>query len=68
MPTSNMQNFGGPGTAGSSPSQGGSSESSDENGGSPLDGGSGFYGNSAPPSMHNNNMQMNSLWPGHTQQ
>ncbi|KAG4134775.1 hypothetical protein ERO13_D08G177700v2 [Gossypium hirsutum] len=72
MPTSNMQNFGGPGTAGSSPSQGGSSESSDENGGSPLNGGSGFYSNSAPPSMHNNNMQMNSqmnsLWPGHTQQ
>ncbi|MBA0709664.1 hypothetical protein Golax_024688 [Gossypium laxum] len=71
MPTSNMQNFGGPGTAGSSPSQGGSSESSDENGGSPLNGGSGFYSNSAP-SMHNNNMQMNSqmnsLWPGHTQQ
>ncbi|KAA3469227.1 AT-hook motif nuclear-localized protein 13-like [Gossypium australe] len=71
MPTSNMQNFGGPGTAGSSPSQGGSSESSDENGGSPLNGGSGFYSNSAPPSMHNNNMQMNSqmnsLWPGHTQ-
>ncbi|TYH59106.1 hypothetical protein ES332_D08G201000v1 [Gossypium tomentosum] len=72
MPTSNMQNFGGPGTAGSSPSQGGSSESSDENGGSPLNGGSGFFSNSAPPSMHNNNMQMNSqmnsLWPGHTQQ
>ncbi|MBA0611350.1 hypothetical protein Godav_012045 [Gossypium davidsonii] len=72
MPTSNMQNFGGPGTTGSSPSQGGSSESSDENGGSPLNGGSGFYSNSAPPSMHNNNMQMNSqmnsLWPGHTQQ
>ncbi|KAB2070624.1 hypothetical protein ERO13_A08G157200v2 [Gossypium hirsutum] len=72
MPTSNMQNLGGPGTAGSSPSQGGSSESSDENGGSPLNGGAGFYSNSAPPSMHNNNVQMNSqmnsLWPGHTQQ
>ncbi|PPE02649.1 hypothetical protein GOBAR_DD00348 [Gossypium barbadense] len=50
MPTSNMQNFGGPGTAGSSPSQGGSSESSDENGGSPLNGGSGFYTQLIQPS------------------
>ncbi|KAK8494548.1 hypothetical protein V6N13_139946 [Hibiscus sabdariffa] len=68
IPTSNMQNFGASGTAGSSPSHAGSSESSDENGGSPPNGGSGFYNNSVPLSiMHNNNMQMNSLWPGHTQ-
>ncbi|GMJ12497.1 hypothetical protein HRI_004918900 [Hibiscus trionum] len=72
IPTSNMQNFGTPGTAGSPPSHAGSSESSDENGSSPLNGGSGFYNNSAPPSMHDNSMQinsqMNSLWSGHTQQ
>ncbi|KAK8639988.1 hypothetical protein V6N13_138354 [Hibiscus sabdariffa] len=56
IPTSNMQNFGAPGTTVSSPTHAGSSESSDENGGSPLNGGSGFYNNSVPPSMHNNNM------------
>ncbi|XWS49245.1 hypothetical protein CRYUN_Cryun13aG0147500 [Craigia yunnanensis] len=65
--TPNMQSFGAPGTTGSSPSQGGSSKSSDENGGSPLNRGSGFYSNSAP-SIHNNNMQMYSLWTGHTPQ
>ncbi|XVF51966.1 hypothetical protein PTKIN_Ptkin04bG0226700 [Pterospermum kingtungense] len=63
--TPNMLNFGAPGTAGSSPSQGGSSESSDENGGSPLNRGSGFYNNSAP-SIHNNNMPM--FWTGHNPQ
>ncbi|KAE8677557.1 AT-hook motif nuclear-localized protein 8 [Hibiscus syriacus] len=70
IPTSNLQTFGAPGTAGSSPSHAGSSKSSDENGGSPLNGGSGFHNNLAPPSMHDNNMQMqmNSLWPGHTKQ
>ena len=67
MLTPNMLNFGAPGTTGSSPSQGGSSESSDENGGSPLNRGSGFYSNSAP-SIHNNNMQMYPLWTGHTPQ
>ena len=63
----NMLNFGGPGTASSPPSHGGSSESSDENGNSPLNRGSGFYTNSAP-SMHNNNMQMYSIWTGHAPQ
>ncbi|KAL4348887.1 hypothetical protein GQ457_17G020120 [Hibiscus cannabinus] len=67
VPTSNMLNFGAPGITGSPPSQGGSSESSDENGGSPLNGGSGFYGNSAP-SIPNNNMQMYQLWTDHSQQ
>ncbi|MBA0656957.1 hypothetical protein Goklo_009275 [Gossypium klotzschianum] len=67
MLTSSMLNFGAPGLTGSPPSQGGSSESSDENGGSPLNRGSGFYGNSAP-SIHNNNMQMYQLWTDHTQQ
>lgn len=67
MLTSSMLNFGAPGMTGSPPSQGGSSESSDENGGSPLNRESGFYGNSAP-SIHNNNMQMYQLWTDHTQQ
>ncbi|MBA0689549.1 hypothetical protein Goari_007273 [Gossypium aridum] len=67
MLTSSMLNFGAPGLTGSPPSQGGSSESSDENGGSPLNRGSGFYGNSAP-SIHNNNMQMYQLWTDHSQQ
>ncbi|KAG4117160.1 hypothetical protein ERO13_D12G211600v2 [Gossypium hirsutum] len=67
MLTSSMLNFGAPELTGSPPSQGGSSESSDENGGSPLNRGSGFYGNSAS-SIHNNNMQMYQLWTDHTQQ
>ncbi|KAG8476047.1 hypothetical protein CXB51_032827 [Gossypium anomalum] len=67
MLTSSMLNFGAPGMTGSPPSQGGSSESSDENGGSPLNRGAGLYGNSAP-SIHNNNMQMYQLWTDHTQQ
>ncbi|XVF11029.1 hypothetical protein REPUB_Repub07fG0234200 [Reevesia pubescens] len=65
--TPNMLSFGAQGTTGSPPSQGGSSESSDENGDSPLNRGSGFYNNSAP-SIHNNNMQMYSLWTGHNPQ
>ncbi|XP_022757438.1 AT-hook motif nuclear-localized protein 13-like [Durio zibethinus] len=65
--TPNMLKFGTPGTTGSPPSQGGLSESSEENGGSPLNRGSGFYSNSAP-SIHNNNMQMYPLWTGHTPQ
>ncbi|XP_022736463.1 AT-hook motif nuclear-localized protein 13-like [Durio zibethinus] len=65
--TPNMLSFGAPGTKSSPPSQGGSSESSDENGGSPLNRGPGFYSNSAP-SIHNNNMQMYPLWTGHTPQ
>ncbi|XWS38735.1 hypothetical protein CRYUN_Cryun19dG0155900 [Craigia yunnanensis] len=67
MLTPNMLNFGAPGTTGSPPSQGGSSESSDENGGSPLNRVSGFYSNSAP-SIHNNNMQMYPLWTGQSPQ
>ncbi|XP_039028810.1 AT-hook motif nuclear-localized protein 8-like [Hibiscus syriacus] len=68
IPTPNMQNFGAPGTAGSSPLHAGSSESSGEKGGSALNGGSEFYNNSVPPSMLNNDVQMNSHWTGHTQQ
>ncbi|KAE8671706.1 AT-hook motif nuclear-localized protein 13 [Hibiscus syriacus] len=64
---SNMLNFRAPGMTGSPPSQGGSSESSDENGGSPLNRGSDFYTSSAP-SIHNNNVQMYQLWTDHSQQ
>ncbi|KAL4384642.1 hypothetical protein GQ457_15G008410 [Hibiscus cannabinus] len=65
--TSSMLNFGAPGVTDSPHSQGGSSKSSDENGGSPLNRGSGFYDNSTP-SIHNNNMQMYQLWNDHNQQ
>ncbi|GMJ00256.1 hypothetical protein HRI_003694800 [Hibiscus trionum] len=64
--TSSMLNFGAPGVTDSPHSQGGSSKSSDENGGSPLNGGSGFYGNSTP-SIQNNNMQMYQHWIDHNQ-
>ncbi|XP_016441442.2 AT-hook motif nuclear-localized protein 10-like [Nicotiana tabacum] len=50
-PTSNMLNFGAPVTEASSPSQGASSDSSDENGGSPLSHEQGPFGNVAQP-MH----------------
>lgn len=63
-PQPQMLNFGGP-MAAASPSQGDSSESSDENGNSHLARGSGFYNNSQP--LHN--MQMyRQLWAGQTQQ
>ncbi|KAE8661876.1 AT-hook motif nuclear-localized protein 13 [Hibiscus syriacus] len=64
---SNMLNFGAPGMTCSPPSQGGTSESSDENGGSPINRGSDFYANSAP-SIHNNNVQMYQLWTDQSQQ
>ncbi|OIT28404.1 PREDICTED: AT-hook motif nuclear-localized protein 10-like [Nicotiana attenuata] len=50
-PPSNMLNFGAPVTEASSPSQGASSDSSDENGGSPLSHEQGPFGNAAQP-MH----------------
>ncbi|XP_075109400.1 AT-hook motif nuclear-localized protein 8 isoform X3 [Nicotiana tabacum] len=50
-PPSNMLNFGAPVTEASSPSQGASSDSSDENGGSPLGHEQGPFGNAAQP-MH----------------
>lgn len=60
--TPQMLNFGAgrPGASASPPSQGASSESSDENGGSPLNRGGGFYSNATP--IHNNNSQMYPLW------
>ncbi|KAK4349609.1 hypothetical protein RND71_032364 [Anisodus tanguticus] len=50
-PPPNMLNFGAPGTEASSPSPGASSDSSDENGGSPLSHEQGPFGNAAEP-MH----------------
>lgn len=70
LSTPQMLNFGAPRTSASTPSQGASSESSDENGdgGSPINRVQGFYGNAAP-SMHNNGMPMyHPLWTNHTQQ
>ena len=64
-PQPQMLNFGRP-TAAASPSQGDSSESSDENGNSHLTRGSGYYNNASQP-LHN--MQMyQPLWAGQTQQ
>lgn len=62
-----MLNFGGPVAAGSPPSHGESSESSDENGNSPIvNRGPGYYNNASQP-LHN--MQMyHHLWAGQTQQ
>jgi hypothetical protein len=56
-----MLNFGAPLTTASPPSRGGSSESSDENGGSPVNRTPGIYGN---PSQPIHNMQMYQLWGG----
>lgn len=61
-----MLSFGGPIATGSPPSQGESSESSDENGNSPpLNRASGFYNNAGQP-LHS--MQMYHMWTGQTQQ
>lgn len=61
-----MLNFGAPVTGASPPSQGPSSESSDDDGSSPLNRGSGLYGNPGQP-LHG--MQMYQLWStGQTQQ
>lgn len=65
-PPSQMLNFGAPMTAASPSSQGGgSTESSDENGSSPLNRGPVIYNN---PSQPIHNMQMYQLWAGQTQQ
>ncbi|KAK9927946.1 hypothetical protein M0R45_025105 [Rubus argutus] len=65
-PPSQMLNFGAPMTAASPSSQGGgSTESSDENGSSPLNRGPVLYSN---PSQPIHNMQMYQLWAGQTQQ
>ncbi|BBH02895.1 AT hook motif DNA-binding family protein [Prunus dulcis] len=58
-PPSQMLNFGAPMTAASPSSQGASSESSDENGSSPLNRGPVLYNNASQP-IHN--MQMYQLW------
>lgn len=63
-PPSQMLNFGAPMTAASPSSQGASSESSDENGSSPLNRGPVLYNNASQP-IHN--MQMYQLW-GQAQQ
>ncbi|XP_015575064.2 AT-hook motif nuclear-localized protein 13 isoform X2 [Ricinus communis] len=59
-PTSQMLNFGAPMTTSSPPSQGVSSESSDENGSSPLNRDPPIYSNATQP-LHNMNMY-HQLW------
>uniref|UniRef100_A0A6N2K6C4 AT-hook motif nuclear-localized protein n=1 Tax=Salix viminalis TaxID=40686 RepID=A0A6N2K6C4_SALVM len=64
-PPPQMLNFGSPLTTASPPSQGGSSESLDENGGSPVNRTPGIYGN---PGQLIHNMQMYQLWAGQNTQ
>lgn len=61
-PPSNMLNFGTPATRASPPSPGGSSESAEENDGSPLDPGSGPYTNAGQP-VQNVPIYSNMGWP-----
>ncbi|KAG2676606.1 hypothetical protein I3843_12G061700 [Carya illinoinensis] len=64
--TQQMLNFSGPLTAASHSSQGASSDSSDEDGGSPINRDPGFYSHAGQP-LHN--MQpMYQIWTGQTQQ
>ncbi|KAH9769625.1 at-hook motif nuclear-localized protein [Citrus sinensis] len=65
-PTPHMLSFGAPMTTSSPPSQGASSESSDDNGSSPLNRGAGLYNNAAQQPIHN--MHMYQLWAGQTSQ
>ncbi|KAJ0111936.1 hypothetical protein Patl1_03488 [Pistacia atlantica] len=62
--TPHMLNFGAP-VASSPPSNGGSSDSSDENGSSPLNRAGGLFNN---PSQPIHNMHMYHLWSGQTSQ
>ncbi|KAJ6712051.1 AT-HOOK MOTIF NUCLEAR-LOCALIZED PROTEIN 13-LIKE ISOFORM X1 [Salix purpurea] len=64
-PPPQMLNFGSPLTTASPPSHGGSSESLDENGGSPVNRTPGIYGN---PGQLIHNMQMYQLWSGQNTQ
>ncbi|XP_059441545.1 AT-hook motif nuclear-localized protein 13-like [Corylus avellana] len=65
-PVPQMLNFGAPLTVGSPPSQGASSESSDDDGGSPINRGPGYFSNTSQP-IHN--MQMyHHMWAGQAQQ
>ncbi|KAF9689682.1 hypothetical protein SADUNF_Sadunf01G0117700 [Salix dunnii] len=64
-PPPQMLNFGAALTTASPPSQGGSSESLDENGGSPVNRTPGIYGN---PGQLIHNMQMYQLWAGQNTQ
>ncbi|XP_009783446.1 AT-hook motif nuclear-localized protein 10 [Nicotiana tabacum] len=61
-PPSNMLNFGAPVTEASPPSQGASSDSSDENGNSPFHHEPGPFGNAGQP-MHGMSMFANMGWP-----
>lgn len=63
-PPPNMLNFGAPITGGS-PSPDASSDSSEENGGSPLNSGSEPYGNVGQP-IQNISMYSNMVWPNST--
>uniref|UniRef100_A0A5B7AKM6 AT-hook motif nuclear-localized protein n=1 Tax=Davidia involucrata TaxID=16924 RepID=A0A5B7AKM6_DAVIN len=64
-PPPNMLNFGAPLAVGSPPSQGASSDSSDENGSSPFNRGPGFYNNASQP-IHNMPMYSNMGWGNST--
>ncbi|GAV69823.1 DUF296 domain-containing protein [Cephalotus follicularis] len=63
--TPHMLNFGAPVKTASPSSQGASSESSDENGSSPFNRGSGIFNNSGHP---NHNLMYHQLWAGQTPQ
>ncbi|KAJ7952674.1 AT-hook motif nuclear-localized protein [Quillaja saponaria] len=66
-PSSQMLNFGAHLTTASPPSQGASSESSDDSGSSPFNRAPGLYNNASQQPIHN--MQMyHPLWAGQTQQ
>ncbi|XP_016447787.2 AT-hook motif nuclear-localized protein 8-like isoform X1 [Nicotiana tabacum] len=64
-PPSNMLNFGAPHLGASLPSQDASSDSSDENGGSPLSHEQGPYGNAGQP-LHGMPMYANMGWPNNS--
>lgn len=64
-PPSNMLNFGAPHLEASLPSQDASSNSSDENGGSPLSHEQGPYGNAGQP-LHGMPMYANMGWPNNS--
>ena len=60
-PVSNILNFGAPVPAASPPSQGPSSDSSDDNGGNPFNRVSGPYNNASQP-VHSMSMYSNMNW------
>ncbi|KAG9134003.1 hypothetical protein Leryth_004694 [Lithospermum erythrorhizon] len=65
-PSPNILNFGAPVTDASPPSQGASSDSSDERSDSPLNHGTGPYNNAGPPMQQSMPMYPNMTWPNST--